>query len=160
RRRLWAWGRNVLCGVLLFSGAEQPGAAASGGAAVDCVADDGLGSDFGIDGICQRPAQLLPAALSAWRGGGRILSGCNPLSEELVSGAGAGADGGSIHDGGAVVGSGGRTVIGCAAGAASDGRPGGMAMDVSDGGNPGGTAGRCGVRVSGGPAGGGALAPA
>src|ERR1019366_3720818 len=95
RRRLWAWGRNVLCGVLLFSGAEQPGAAASGGAALDCVADDGLGSDFGIDGICQRPAQLLRAALSAGGGGGRILPRRNPLSKELVSGTGAGADGGS-----------------------------------------------------------------
>src|SRR5713226_10722708 len=131
RRRLWAWRRNVFCRVLLFSGAEQPGAAASGGAAVDRVADDGLGSDFGVDGVCQRPAQLLRAALSAGGGGGGILPRRNPLSEELVSCTGAVADGGPIHDGGAVVGTRGRTIIGCAAGAASDSQPDGMAMDVS-----------------------------
>src|SRR4029077_3300776 len=152
RRRLWAWRRNVFCWVLLLSGTEQPGAAARGGAAVDCVADDGLGSDFGVDGIGSWPAQLLLAAISAGGGGGWILPRRNPLSEELVSGTGAGADGRSIHDGGAVVGSRGRTVIGRAPRPPSHVRPGGMAMDVPAGGDPGGTTGRCRVGLSGGSA--------
>src|SRR5712671_6643166 len=65
RRRLWAWRRNVFCGVLLLSGAEQPGPAARGGSAVDCVADDGLGSGFGVDGVGSWSAQLLLAAISS-----------------------------------------------------------------------------------------------
>src|SRR6202043_232941 len=96
----------------------------------------------------QWPAQLLLAAISAGGGGGGILPGCNPVSEELVSGTGAGADGGSIHDGGAVVGSRGRTVIRRAPRPPSHVRPGGMAMDVPDGGDSGGPAGRRRVGLS------------
>src|SRR5713101_7305945 len=158
RRGVWAGLGNVFCWLFLFSGAQQPDAAAGGCAAVDCVADDGLGSDLVGDGFRQRAAQFLFVAISAGSGGGGILYGCHLLPEELVSGASSGADGGAIHDGCAIVGRGGWSGFGGASGIASDGGTGGMAMDVPVGGDPGGVAGSGGAAVSGGSSGGGGVA--
>src|SRR5437868_2456683 len=153
RRRLWLRRGGLLRRIFLLSGTEQSGARARWSSAMDCGPHGDMGNHFCGDESGREQAEFLCVAFSARGGRGGLFSGCNSLSEKLVSGQGACADGGEVYDGGALVGSHRRTAVRRAARFTSRGRAGWVAMDVPVGRYSRDRAGRDGVGIFGGSSG-------
>jgi len=117
-------------GYILFEGAEQSGDAEIRRARLDRAHHDQLGDPRHRHGLRQRRDQLLCHAVSAGRGGSRLLSRNNPLSHLLVPGAGARAHHLSVHGGGAARHHGRRPRVGRAARNARAARAEGLALAV------------------------------
>src|ERR1700722_8297722 len=149
RRRLWPWRRNVLRRLFLFSDAQQLGSPASRRTPLDLSAHGRLGPDLSLDDPGQRPPQFLPPPFFARSSRSRILSRSHPLPEELVPSPGASPHRGPIHDRRPALRSPRWSHLRCASRPASNRRPRGMAMDVSNGRDSSHTPRRSGIRLSG-----------